>query len=78
MFKDLLGDGSRIGLFLDYKVQLKPRGIAEAFILAEDFIWNSSCSLILGDNIFYGQSFTKLLQSAMRNNLGAEIFTYSS
>jgi glucose-1-phosphate thymidylyltransferase len=76
MFKDLLGDGSRIGLSLDYKVQLEPRGIAEAFILAEDFIGDSSCSLILGDNIFYGPSFTKLMKSAMRKNLGAEIFTY--
>ena len=66
MFKDLLGDGSRIGLSLDYKVQLEPRGIAEAFILAEDFIGDSSCSLILGDNIFYGPSFTKLMKSAMR------------
>ena len=77
MFKDLLGDGSRIGLSLDYKVQLEPRGIAEAFILAEDFIGDSSCSLILGDNIFYGPSFTKLMKSAMRKNLGAEIFTCS-
>ena len=76
MFKDLLGDGSRIGLSLDYKVQLEPRGIAEAFILAEDFIGDNSCSLILGDNIFYGPSFTKLMKSAMRKNLGAEIFTY--
>jgi glucose-1-phosphate thymidylyltransferase len=76
MFKDLLGDGSRIGLSLDYKVQLEPRGIAEAFILAEDFIGDNSCSLILGDNIFYGPSFTKLLKTAMKKNIGAEIFTY--
>ena len=76
MFKDLLGDGSRIGLSLDYKVQLEPRGIAEAFILAEDFIGDNPCTLILGDNIFYGPSFTKLMKSAMRKNLGAEIFTY--
>ena len=56
MFKDLLGDGSRIGLSLDYKVQLEPRGIAEAFILAEDFIGDNSCTLILGDNIFHGRA----------------------
>ena len=61
-FQDLLGDGSKFGINLTYKVQTEPKGIAEAFIIAKDFINNNPCALILGDNIFYGSGFTELLK----------------
>ena len=63
-FKKLLGDGSQFGLTLNYISQLKPEGIAQAFILGEDFIKNSNVVLILGDNLFYGKDFINLMQSA--------------
>jgi glucose-1-phosphate thymidylyltransferase len=75
-YKRLLGDGSDFGINLDYTVQPKPEGIAQAFLLAEDFINNKRVSLILGDNIFYGQSFTRNLESAVKKNSGATIFGY--
>lgn len=75
-FKDLLGDGNQIGLTLKYAVQEQPNGIAEAFIIGEDFIGNESVSLILGDNIFYGRGLTEILQRAMTYKTGATIFGY--
>ena len=62
VFKELLGDGSQLGMRFEYKVQKKPRGLAEAFIIGEDFIGDDDVALVLGDNIFYGQSFSPVLQ----------------
>jgi len=76
VFKDLLGDGSDIGLNLEYQVQEKPRGLADAFIVGEEFIGNDNVALILGDNVFYGQSFTKILERAASLEEGATIFGY--
>ena len=75
-FADLLGNGSQWGLNLQYVVQPAPEGLAQAFLLGEEFIANSSASLILGDNIFYGSGFTEKLQSAVRRDKGATIFAY--
>ena len=75
-FINLLGDGSDWGLRLQYKVQPAPNGLAEAFILGESFIGNDNICLILGDNIFYGQGFTPLLQKAKRLKNGAIVFGY--
>ncbi|WP_177159887.1 sugar nucleotidyltransferase, partial [Oenococcus oeni] len=63
-FKALFGDGSQIGLNISYKVQEKPNGLAEAFILGADFIGNDNVALVLGDNIYYGAGLTKLLRTA--------------
>jgi len=76
VFKDLLGDGSHIGLNLEYQVQKKPRGLADAFIVGEEFIGDDNVALILGDNVFYGQSFTKILERAASIEEGATIFGY--
>ena len=76
MYEKLLGDGTRIGVRFSYKVQETPRGLADAFILGEEFIGNDSVCLILGDNVFYGSSMTTVLQDAMKNNRGATIFGY--
>lgn len=76
LFQDLLGDGSNIGMNFSYKVQAKPNGLAEAFILGEDFIGNDSVCLILGDNIYYGSGLSKLLQSAAKKTEGATVFGY--
>ncbi|PML10638.1 glucose-1-phosphate thymidylyltransferase [Vibrio breoganii] len=75
-FKRLLGDGSDFGITLTYEVQAKPEGIAQAFVIAEDFIGDGNCCLILGDNIFYGQRFTEALQNAHCRKTGATIFGY--
>jgi glucose-1-phosphate thymidylyltransferase len=75
-FKDLLGDGSQWGINLEYAVQQKPEGLAQAFLIAESFIGNDSCCLILGDNIFYGQGFSPVLKQAAKNENGATIFGY--
>ncbi|MBS1852368.1 MAG: glucose-1-phosphate thymidylyltransferase RfbA [Acidobacteria bacterium] len=75
-FQQLLGDGSRLGLNFQYKVQAKPEGIAQAFLVGEQFIGSSSCALVLGDNIFYGHDFAKDLQSATQKNKGARVFAY--
>ena len=64
MFKELLGDGSQLGLKLEYKVQEHPNGLAEAFIIGEEFIDNDNVALILGDNIFYATGLSKLLEEA--------------
>ncbi len=75
-FKELLGDGSDIGLSLSYAVQEEPRGLAEAFIIGEDFIGDDNVALVLGDNIFYGQHFTQTLKNAASLKEGAVIFGY--
>lgn len=76
VYEKLLGDGQRMGISLTYKIQDAPRGLADAFILGEEFIGNDSVCLVLGDNVFYGRSFTKILRDAMDNNKGATIFGY--
>ena len=75
-FEDLLGDGAQWGISLSYAVQAKPDGIGQAFIIGESFISGDSCSLILGDNIFFGTGFTTMLRRAARLRHGAEIFGY--
>ncbi|HIS17045.1 MAG TPA: glucose-1-phosphate thymidylyltransferase RfbA [Candidatus Coprovivens excrementavium] len=76
LFKQLLGDGSDIGISLTYKVQEKPNGLAEAFILGADFIGDDSVCLILGDNIYYGSGLSKLVQEAAKKTDGATVFGY--
>lgn len=75
-FESLLGDGSQWGLNLQYIVQESPDGLAQAFILGEDFIGDDSCALILGDNIFYGHDFQKELEGASNKQQGATVFAY--
>lgn len=75
-YKLLLGDGSNIGVSFHYCVQEKPRGLAEAFILGEEFIGSDSVCLVLGDNVFFGQNLTQLLMKAKNNQHGATIFGY--
>lgn len=72
-FEELLGDGSQLGLDIEYKVQEEPRGLAEAFIVGEEFIGDSSVALILGDNIFYGTQFGNKVRRSAQLNKGAEI-----
>lgn len=76
MYEKLLGDGDSLGLKLSYKIQEKPRGLADAFILGEDFIGDDSVCLILGDNVFYGQDLTRVLNEAKALKQGATIFGY--
>ena len=76
VFKELLKDGSELGLKLEYKVQEKPNGLAEAFIIGEEFIGDDNVALILGDNIFYGSGFTGLVEQAADLTEGAIIFGY--
>jgi len=76
MYEKLLGDGSRLGLQFSYKVQETPRGLADAFILGEEFIADDSVCLVLGDNIFYGQNFVHHLNNARELKKGAIIFGY--
>lgn len=79
LFKELFGDGSQLGMQFDYAVQDQPRGLADAFIVGKHFIGNDSVALVLGDNIFYGQSFTATLKSAaakIQKEQGAIIFGY--
>ena len=75
-YERLFGNGSRIGLNISYKVQETPRGLADAFILGEEFIGGDRVCLILGDNVFYGQDMTRTLHRAMANETGATIFGY--
>lgn len=75
-FKDLLGDGSDLGMRLEYAVQESPDGLAQAFIIGEDFIGNDSVCLILGDNIYYGKGLSKMLQQSASKEKGATVFGY--
>ena len=76
VFQDLLGDGSQLGLMIEYKIQENPNGLAEAFILGEEFIGDNSAALILGDNIFYGHGLSRILEDASKLTEGARIFGY--
>ena len=76
VFKELLGDGDQLGMHFEYAVQEVPRGLADAFIIGADFIGSDSVALVLGDNIFYGQSFSKLLREVAGRDSGATIFGY--
>lgn len=76
VFKELLSDGSQLGMSFSYAVQETPRGLADAFIIGEEFIGKDSVALVLGDNIFYGQSFSKVLLRAASRESGATIFGY--
>jgi glucose-1-phosphate thymidylyltransferase len=76
LFEQLLGDGSQWGMSFRFEVQAKPSGLPEAFIIGRDFLAGEACSLILGDNIFYGQGLTPALERAARNVQGATIFAY--
>lgn len=75
-FEELLGDGSDLGITLEYLVQEKPEGLAQAFIIGEEFIGDDSVCLILGDNIYYGGGLSKLLQKSARKTKGATVFGY--
>lgn len=75
-FQELLGDGSQWGLQLEYMVQETPKGLAEALILGEEFLAGGSCTLVLGDNIFFGAELSQLIQKAVNSNQGATIFAY--
>lgn len=76
LYKELLGDGSQLGVHFEYAIQTKPRGLADAFILGENFIGNDNVCLILGDNIFYGYSFSERLKKVTSLKDGAVIFGY--
>lgn len=75
-FKELLGDGNQLGMQFSYAVQKQPRGLADAFIIGAEFIGKESVALVLGDNIFYGKSFSKVLQEVSSREKGATIFGY--
>ncbi|KRV73425.1 glucose-1-phosphate thymidylyltransferase RfbA [Pseudomonas citronellolis] len=75
-FEQLLGDGSQWGLNLQYAVQPSPDGLAQAFLIGEEFIGNDLCALVLGDNIYHGHDFQELLVSAMQRTSGASVFAY--
>lgn len=75
-FEKLMGDGKQFGLHLSYAVQEKPDGIAQAFIIGEDFIGKSPCTLVLGDNLFYGNDLVNLLRRALQKKNGATVFAY--
>lgn len=66
-YEKLLGDGSRIGVHIEYKIQDKPRGLADAFVLGADFVGNDSVCLVLGDNVFYGRHFSAILENAKKS-----------
>ena len=76
VFKELFGTGEQLGLRMEYAIQETPRGLADAFIIGADFIGDDSVALVLGDNIFYGQSFSKLLREVASREKGATIFGY--
>lgn len=75
-FEQLLGDGSRLGMNLSYAVQPSPDGLAQAFLIGEEFIGDDSCALVLGDNLFFGHEFSDLLRSAASKTEGATVFAY--
>lgn len=76
LYERLLGDGSQFGISISYAEQPEPRGLAEAFLIGEEFIGNDSVSLVLGDNVFYGHDFQKLLMHAVKREKGATVFAY--
>lgn len=76
VFRELLKDGSDLGMRFEYAIQESPRGLADAFIIGDTFIGNDSAALVLGDNIFYGQSFSKVLLNVAKRDKGATIFGY--
>lgn len=76
VFKELLGTGEQLGMRFEYKIQETPRGLADAFIIGEEFIGKDSVAMVLGDNIFYGQSFSRVLKNAAERTSGATIFGY--
>ena len=76
VFEELLGDGSQLGMKFSYAVQEQPRGLADAFIIGADFIGKDNVALVLGDNIFYGQSFSRVLREVAARESGATIFGY--
>lgn len=76
LYKDLLADGSQWGMDITYAVQQKPEGLAQAFIIGEEFINKSSCALILGDNLFYGHDLDSMLKRAVKKKKGATVFAY--
>ena len=76
VFRELFGTGEQLGLHFDYRIQEEPRGLADAFLIGESFIGNDGVALVLGDNIFYGQSFSKLLREVASREAGATIFGY--
>ena len=76
LFQALLGDGTQLGLKISYAVQPKPEGLAQAFLIGEQFIAGEGCALVLGDNIFYGSDFAKLVQHAAAHDEGATVFAY--
>lgn len=75
-FKRLLGDGSNFGIRLEYAIQERPEGLAQAFLIGEQFIGDDNVCLVLGDNIFFGQDLTQKLTEALQNNTGATVFAY--
>nr|WP_314420580.1 glucose-1-phosphate thymidylyltransferase RfbA [uncultured Erwinia sp.] len=75
-FKRLLGDGSRFGINLSYEIQPSPDGLAQAFLIGEEFIAGEACSLVLGDNIYFGESFGRKLENVMKRDEGATVFGY--
>ena len=76
LYKDLLADGSQWGMDITYAIQQKPEGLAQAFIIGEEFINKSSCALILGDNLFYGHDLDSMLKRAVKKKKGATVFAY--
>lgn len=76
LYKNLLGDGSRLGIKIEYAIQKEPNGLAQAFVIGEEFIGDDNICLILGDNVFYGQNFPNMLLRAKQKNSGATVFGY--
>ena len=76
LYQALIGDGSQLGLSISYAVQLRPDGLAQAFLIGADFIAGDACALVLGDNIFYGADFAQVLQRVVRQDSGATVFAY--
>ncbi|SNZ04771.1 glucose-1-phosphate thymidylyltransferase [Terribacillus aidingensis] len=75
-FQNLLGSGEKFGIKLSYEIQYKPEGLAQAFIIGEEFIGNDSVAMILGDNIYYGNGLRTMLKEAIKNNIGATVFGF--